>query len=223
MCGITGIVNLKDELVSKQVLDKMTDILSHRGPDGRGTFIHKKVGFGHRRLSIIDISSKGKQPMISEDGNFVISYNGELYNFQELRIKLEKIGYLFKSKTDTEVILYSWIEWGEKCLDFFNGMFSFSIYDKSKNNVFLVRDRYDKTLYFGLFDNTILFSSEQKSILLHPKVSKEIDYEALLEYFTFQNIFTKKTFFKNISLLPPGTVTKISLKEKNSKQNLLGF
>lgn len=221
MCGITGIVNLNDELVSKQVLDKMTDILSHRGPDDRGTFIHKKVGFGHRRLSIIDISSKGKQPMISEDGNFVISYNGELYNFQELRNKLEKIGYLFKSKTDTEVILYSWIEWGEKCLDFFNGMFSFSIYEKSKNNVFLVRDRYGiKPLYFGLFDNTILFSSEQKSILLHPKVSKEIDYEALLEYFTFQNIFTKKTFLKNISLLPPGTVTKISLKEKKIQSRI---
>lgn len=210
MCGIAGIINLNGEHVSKDLLKKMTDSIAHRGPDGEGQYRQENIGLGHRRLSIIDLSEAGKQPMVSYDTNYVISYNGEVYNFKKLRKKLIKLGYEFKSQTDSEVVLNAWSEWGQNCVNFLNGMFAFAIWDKKKKTIFLVRDRYGiKPLYYAVFNNIFLFASEQKAILTHPTVKKEIDYEAMLEYFTFQNIFTDRTLLKNIKILPPATIAKI--------------
>ena len=131
MCGIAGIYNYGSKApVSEKLLREMTGVLSHRGPDGEGFYIDSFIGLGHRRLAIIDLSPAGHQPMISRDKRFALSYNGEIYNFQELRIELESLGYQFRSKTDTEVLLNAYIEWKEKCVDKFNGMFAFAIWDR---------------------------------------------------------------------------------------------
>ncbi len=148
MCGIAGIFNLNGEPVSPVVLRKMTDAIAHRGPDGEGFFTDSFVGLGHRRLAIIDLSAAGHQPMVTSDKRFALSYNGEIYNFQELRIELEGLGYQFHSRTDTEVLLYAFAQWGKNSLDRFNGMFAFAIWDKERCELFLARDRYGvKPLY----------------------------------------------------------------------------
>ena len=133
MCGIVGIVNFNNETVSKEILTKMTKTLEHRGPDKCGFYIYNNIGFGHTRLSILDLSRLGDQPMKSEDDNYVLNYNGEIYNYKEIRKELILIGYKFFSNSDTEVLLKSWIEWGEKVLKKLNGMFAFSLFDKKKN------------------------------------------------------------------------------------------
>ena len=205
MCGIVGIINFDESPVSPVLLKNMTDIIVHRGPDGEGQWIDSNVGFGHRRLSIIDLSPLGHQPMITKDGRFVITYNGEVYNFKEIRVELESLGYQFHSQTDTEVVLNSYAEWGTNCLKKFNGMFAFAIYDRQKQEVFFARDRYGiKPLYYAFTRNSLIWGSEKKSILLHPDVNRDLDNEALIEYFTFQNIFTDKTFHKGIKLFPAG-------------------
>ena len=212
MCGIAGIFNLNGEPVSPVFLRKMTDVIAHRGPDGEGFYTDSFVGLGHRRLAIIDLSPAGHQPMITPDGNFAISYNGEVYNFQELRVELESLGHRFRSKTDTEVVLHSYAQWGAECLERFNGMFAFAIWDRTRQELFLARDRYGiKPLYYTYAGKTFLFGSEQKAIITHPAVSRQIDLEALLEYFTFQNIFTDRTLLKNIKLLPAGCWARIPL------------
>lgn len=212
MCGIAGIFNLNGESVSPVILRKMTDIIAHRGPDGEGFYTDSFIGLGHRRLAVIDLSPAGHQPMMSEDGMFVITYNGEVYNFQELRTELQSLGYKFRSKTDTEVILYSYVRWGHKCIYRFNGMFAFAIWDKTRQELFIARDRYGiKPLYYSLRGHTFLFASEQKAILEYPHAHREIDREALLEYFTFQNIFTDKTLFKGIKIFPAGHYARLPL------------
>lgn len=212
MCGIVGIFNLNGEPVSRVVLRKMTDAIAYRGPDGEGFYIDSFIGLGHRRLAIIDLSPAGHQPMATEDGNFVITYNGEVYNFLELRIELESLGYRFKSKTDTEVILYSYAHWGSECLTRFNGMFAFAIWDKTKQELFLARDRYGiKPLYYCIVGSTLIIASEQKAIIEHPAVQRELDLEGLIEYFTFQNIFTDRTFLKGIKIFPAGCFAYIPL------------
>ncbi len=205
MCGIAGILSLKGEPVSPVILKKMTDALAHRGPDGEGFYIDRSIGLGHRRLAVIDLSPLGHQPMATSCGQYIITYNGELYNFRELRIELQSLGYEFRSKSDTEVILNAFKEWGEKCVQKFNGHFAFAIWDKNKQTLFLARDRFGtKPLYYAFIGDTFLFSSEQKVFLQHPDFRKELDLEAVYEYFTFQNIFTDKTFFKNVKLFPAG-------------------
>jgi len=212
MCGICGIFNLNGEPVSPINLRKMTDAIAHRGPDGEGFYIDSFIGLGHRRLAIIDLSPMGHQPMVSSDGQYAISYNGEVYNFQELRAELEALGCPFRSKTDTEVVLYAYAKWGPKCVERFNGMFAFAIWDKIRQELFLARDRYGiKPLYYTFIGNYFLFASEQKAIITHPVVNRELDLEALLEYFTFQNIFTDKTFLKGIKLFPAGCWAKVPL------------
>jgi asparagine synthase (glutamine-hydrolysing) len=210
MCGITGIYHSNTEPLSPHLLKNMTDRIQHRGPDGEGFFVENHIGLGHRRLAIIDLSPAGHQPMISRNQQIVLSYNGEIYNFQELRLELESLGHQFRSRTDTEVVLNAWLEWGEAAVHKFNGMFAFAIWDKKEKALYLVRDRYGvKPLYYGIWNNKLLFASEQKAILSHPDSKKEIDLEALLEYFTFQNIFTDKTLLKNIKLLPPASILKV--------------
>jgi asparagine synthase (glutamine-hydrolysing) len=212
MCGICGIFNLNGEPVSPVNLRKMTDAMVHRGPDGEGFYIDSFIGLGHRRLAIIDLSPAGHQPMITTDGQYAISYNGEVYNFQELRVELESLGHQFRSRTDSEVILNAYAQWGPECVDRFNGMFAFAVWDKTKQELFLARDRYGiKPLYYTFVNNYFLFSSEQKAILTHPEVSREVDLEAVLEYFTFQNIFTDKTLLQDIKLLPAGSYAAIPL------------
>jgi asparagine synthase (glutamine-hydrolysing) len=212
MCGIAGILNRNSEPASSVILRKMTDAIAHRGPDSDGFYTDGCVGLGHRRLAIIDLSTAGHQPMMTQDGRYILSYNGEIYNFQELRVELESCGYQFHSRTDTEVILYAYAEWGEKALLRFNGMFAFAIWDKQQQELFLARDRYGiKPLYYTLQGNIFLFGSEVKAILAHPTYRVEMDKEALLEYFTFQNFFTDKTLFKDVKLLPAGTYMRVSL------------
>lgn len=212
MCGIAGIFNLNGEPVSPVILRKMTDSISHRGPDGEGFYIDSFIGLGHRRLAIIDLSQAGHQPMVTKDGQYAVSYNGEVYNFMELRLELEGLGYRFNSRTDTEVVLYAYAEWGEKALDRFNGMFALAIWDRRRMELFLARDRYGiKPLYYTLHGHTFLFASEIKAILAHYEYHIGMDKEALLEYFTFQNFFTDRTLFKEIRILQPGSYMRIPL------------
>ena len=246
MCGIIGVVSLKKPSLNIQYTKSMIKKLNHRGPDGSGAcFFHtgcrhtKNISFiktytedininelqrhdwdlffGHTRLSIQDLSLNAHQPMGDLSQNIWLTYNGEIYNFKELRKELEKYGHRFKSNSDTEVIIYSYIEWGIDCIKKFNGMFAFALYDNFKKELFLVRDRYGvKPLYYTLNnDGTLIFASETKSILEYQDYHYEVDKEALLEYFTFQNIFTDKTLHKNISLLPPGNFIQINLKQNN--------
>jgi asparagine synthase (glutamine-hydrolysing) len=221
MCGIAGIVNLDDHAVSPVILQKMTDAIAHRGPDGEGHWIERNVGLGHRRLAIIDLSPAGHQPMISSDHRYVLSYNGEVYNFRELRTELEAEGFWFRSKTDSEVVLYALSHWGVKAFDRFNGMFALALWDRKESTLLLARDRYGiKPLYVSRQGNTFAFGSEQKAILECPGFERRLDKQALLEYFTFQNIFTDRTLLEDIKLLPAGhyavldlTKNKVSLQQ----------
>ena len=191
-------------------LRKMTDAIAHRGPDGEGFYTDSFIGLGHRRLAIIDLSPAGHQPMLTQDGQYAVVYNGEIYNFQELKAELESIGHQFRSRTDSEVVLHAYAEWGSGCVNRFNGMFAFAIWDKTRQVLFLARDRYGiKPLYYTFVNGHFLFASEQKAILTYPAVKREIDLEALIEYFTFQNIFTDRTLLKGIKLFPAGCWAKI--------------
>src|SRR5688572_19836682 len=142
MCGITGIFNVDGRPVSVSVLKRMTDAVRHRGPDGEGFWTNTFVGFGHRRLAIIDLSPLGHQPMQTEDGRLTIVYNGEVYNYQNLRIELEAQGHRFRSQTDSEVVLRAYQEWGADCVDRLNGMFAFAVWDQRQHRLFIARDRY---------------------------------------------------------------------------------
>jgi asparagine synthase (glutamine-hydrolysing) len=214
MCGIAGIFNLNGSPVSPVILRGMADAIAHRGPDSEGFFIDSFVGLAHRRLAVIDLSASAHQPMVSKDGQTVISYNGEIYNFQELRLELEEKGYQFHSKTDSEVVLYAYAEWKEKCVNRFNGMFAFAVWDKRAQELFLARDRYGmKPLYYWHSDKAFLFASESKAFLKFPEFKKVLDKEALLEYFTFQNIFTDRTLFSGVKILPAGCWMKLKLGE----------
>jgi asparagine synthase (glutamine-hydrolysing) len=224
MCGIIGIFNLNGEPVSPVMLRKMTDAIAHRGPDGEGFYIDSFIGLGHRRLAIIDLSPAGHQPMITEDGQYAIVYNGEIYNFLELKAELESIGHQFRSKTDSEVVLKAYVEWGKESVNRFNGMFAYAIWDKTRQELFLARDRYGiKPLYYSFFSNTFFFASEQKAIITNPSVKLEIDLETLIEYFTFQNIFTDKTLLKNINILPAGCWAKLPLGDTTNSLNIVEY
>ncbi len=164
MCGITGLINLDGEPVSPAVLQKMTDEIAHRGPDGEGHWIEENVGLGHRRLAIIDLSPAGHQPMISTDHRYVLSYNGEIYNFSELRTELEREGFRFRSKTDSEVVLCALVHWGVKAFDRFNGMFALALWDSKERTLLLARDRYGvKPLYVSQQGRVFYFRLRAKS------------------------------------------------------------
>jgi len=223
MCGIVGLINLDGSPVSPVVLHQMTDAIAHRGPDGEGHWIEGNVGMGHRRLAIIDLSPAGHQPMISMDHRYILSYNGEIYNFRELRMVLEAAGFWFRSKTDSEVVLHALAHWGTDALLRFNGMFALALWDRKERTLLLARDRYGiKPLYVSQQGNTFAFGSEQKAITARPDFRKTLDKEALLEYFTFQNILTDKTLLQDIQLLPAGHYAILDLnRDKPALQRTL--
>ena len=197
MCGIVGLVNFDKKPVGEELLSRMVSSISHRGPDGNGTWCVSNVGLGHSRLSIIDLSINASQPFVSSDGRYIMSYNGEVYNYAHLRRELINRGYSFKSTSDSEVVLYSYVEWGSKCLDKFNGMFALSIFDQKTQELFIARDRYGiKPLYYFEGDKHFAFASEQRAIVQVPNFKKQLDLECLYEYLTFQNIFSNKLFLQ---------------------------
>jgi asparagine synthase (glutamine-hydrolysing) len=203
MCGICGIVGFGDE----RLLKKMTDVVAHRGPDDSGIYFSEadRIGFGHRRLSIIDLSDAGHQPMANSDQSIWITFNGEIFNFQHIRKDLEVKGYRFRSNSDTEVIIHAYEEWGIGCLDRLNGQFAFAIWDSRKKQLFLARDRLGiKPLYYSSLNGRFLFGSEIKSLLAAGITKCEIDVEALHCYLTFLWSPDPITMFKNIYKLPPG-------------------
>ncbi|MSR00801.1 MAG: asparagine synthase (glutamine-hydrolyzing), partial [Gammaproteobacteria bacterium] len=212
MCGIAGIIHLNGSPVLPVVLKAMTDAIVHRGPDGEGQWIEGNVGLGHRRLAIIDLSPAGHQPMITADNRYVLSYNGEIYNFKELRTELEVAGSKFSSHSDSEVVLNALARWGVKALNRFNGMFALALWDRKEKTLLLARDRYGiKPLYYAQQGNTFAFGSEQKAITAQPQFIRTLDKPALLEYFTFQNIFTDRTLLQGIHLLPAGCHATLDL------------
>ncbi|MFH1957605.1 MAG: asparagine synthase (glutamine-hydrolyzing) [bacterium] len=210
MCGIAGIYNFNKQSVPDSILRKMVSVISHRGPDDEGIMVDKNIGLGHKRLSIVDLSSAGHQPMSNEDGMLWIVYNGEAYNFKEIKESLVKKGYKFKSNTDTEVILHSYREWGTSCLERFNGMFAFAIWDKRNNKLFIARDRLGiKPLYYFHKNGVFVFGSEIKTILQHPKVKTGVNKSALVEYLNLRYVMAPKTMFKDICKLKQGHFLEI--------------
>lgn len=201
MCGITGFLGLNDT----NLLQAMTRMIDHRGPDDEGLFIDDHVGLGHRRLSIIDLSQSGHQPMTDASQKAVIVYNGELYNFKALRKALIDLGFHFISNSDTEVVLNAYIAWGEACLDRFNGMYAFAIWDKADRSLFMARDRLGvKPLYYTQKNNTLLFASEIKSLLCWQGLERRVNVRALDYFLTFRYNHLDETLFQNIYKLPPG-------------------
>ena len=212
MCGIAGLIDLSGDAVSPAILQRMTDAIAHRGPDGEGHWIEGPVGFGHRRLAIIDLSPGGHQPMISADHRYVITYNGEIYNFRELRAELQAAGYWFRSQSDTEVLLHALGHWGPQALSRLNGMFALALWDRKERRLLLARDRYGiKPLYVARQNGKVMFASEQKAIQAHPAFVHRLDKPALLEYLTFQNIFTDRTLLQDVQLLPAGHYATLNL------------
>lgn len=212
MCGVTGVVNRDGAPARAVVIERMAEALEHRGPDDEGVFVDGPVGLGHRRLSVIDLTTAGHQPMATADGNCVITYNGELYNFHELRVELEALGHRFRSRTDTEVVLEAWAEWGYDAIPRFNGMFAFAVYDRRRRELVLARDRFGvKPLYYSLCGETVLFGSEIKALLEHPDRAVEVDPDGLVEYFTFQNFLSDRTLFAGVRLLPAGCWLRVPL------------
>lgn len=206
MCGVAGIVDLRERRpIDRSLVEEMTTTLLHRGPDGEGFHFEDGVGIGHRRLSIIDLEG-GQQPMYNEDGSVLVSYNGEIYNFRELIEELSSRGHVFSSHCDTEVIVHAWEEWGPRCVERFNGMFGFALWDRNAQTLFVARDRLGiKPMYYSILpDGHVVFASELKAVMRHPGVSRKLDSHAVEEYFTFGYIPDPKSIYGSVRKLEPG-------------------
>ena len=206
MCGIVGVYNLNKNQVNQNSLKEMVKVIKHRGPDDEGFYIKENLGLGHCRLSIIDLSQAGHQPMFSNDKTLSIVHNGEIYNFIEIRNELQGLGYKFKSNTDTEVILYSYQQWGVDCLKKFNGMWAFAIWDAQRKLLFCSRDRFGiKPFYYFFNTKSFVFGSEIKALFLCPFIKKEPNDKIIYDYLARgSSDHTDQTFFKNIKQLQPG-------------------
>ncbi len=206
MCGIVGIFDMRQQRdIDRLLLNRMNETQHHRGPNEGGLHTEPGVGLGHRRLSIIDLSS-GQQPLFNEDGSVVVVFNGEIYNFQELMAELQGLGHVFRTHSDTEVIVHAWEQWGEACVTRFRGMFAFGLWDRNQKTLFLARDRLGiKPLYYGLLSNGMLaFGSELKSLLVCPGSSRDLDPCAVEDYFAYGYVPEPRTIFRNTFKLPPG-------------------
>ena len=211
MCGISGIVDLRSTRdIDEALVRRINDSLTHRGPDGSGYHFEPGVGLGHRRLSIIDLEG-GKQPIYNEDQTVVVTYNGEIYNFQELVAELTAKGHTFHTCCDTEVIVHAWEEWGAKCLDRFNGMFAFALWDQNQKVLFLARDRLGiKPLFYSvLADGRIVFGSELKALMHCPDIPRDLNAQAIEEYFTFGYIPDPNSIYTAVRKLEPGTCLQL--------------
>jgi asparagine synthase (glutamine-hydrolysing) len=214
MCGIAGIISLNNQKTDEGTLIQMRDAMRHRGPDDEGIYINdeKTIAIGHRRLSIIDLSSHGHQPMSSEEGNIWITYNGEAYNFPELRQELKNLGYTFISNSDTEVILRAYQEWGEKAFEKLNGMFAFCIYDKRENLLYLVRDHAGiKPLYYSISNKHLIFSSEVKAFKIFNKDWVENE-DWRIYFLIFGHIPELYTTLKDVYVLPKESFLRLNIK-----------
>lgn len=206
MCGIAGFVDNKTKTKKEKIIKAMTDKIAHRGPDAEGFYNDSVVSLGHRRLSIIDLSEKGTQPIFNEDKSMVIVFNGEIYNYLEIKEDLLKKGHKFKTETDTEVIIHGYEEYGVNLFSKLRGMFAFVIYDKDKNELIGARDYFGiKPLYYYKTKEEFMFSSEIKAFLGHPDFKKEVNPKALKMYLIFQYSVFEETFFKNVFKLNPGS------------------
>jgi asparagine synthase (glutamine-hydrolysing) len=206
MCGVVGILDTRGErAIDRRLLARMNESQHHRGPDEGGTHIGPGIGLGHRRLSIIDLAT-GQQPLYNEDGSVVITFNGEIYNYGELIPELKSLGHVFRTRSDTEVIVHAWEAWGEECVSRFRGMFAFALWDQNRQTLFLARDRLGvKPLHYALLpDGMLLFGSELKSLLAHGGLAREIDPFAVEEYFALGYVPEPRTIFTGARKLPPG-------------------
>lgn len=214
MCGIAGIIRLDGGSVDSSMLNRLTDALAHRGPDGRGTYIEGSVGLGQRRLKILDVSDAAKQPMVSDDGRLVMVFNGEIYNFQELRRELEAKGYRFRSTGDTEVLLRLYEEEGIACVERLRGMFAFAVYDRKKQSVFLARDRVGKKpIKYFRTGNCFAFASELKALMLLPECPRGVHEESIHHYLTMMYVPSPETGRINIRKMGPATTMTIDLSQ----------
>ncbi|HHB77609.1 MAG TPA: asparagine synthase (glutamine-hydrolyzing), partial [Saprospiraceae bacterium] len=219
MCGITAVVALDGRRIPKELIQKMTDAIAHRGPDAEGFYHHPGLALGHRRLSVIDLSDKGNQPMPYK--NLRIVYNGEIYNFKEIRQELKAVGYAFSSETDTEVVLAAYDFWGEDCVAHFNGMWAFVIYDQANNRLFASRDRFGiKPFYWRKSAHFFAMVSEPKQLTYlpdwHPKLNKKRAFDFLsLGY----HLHTRETLFDDVFALPAGSNLIFDLSEKTYRIN----
>ncbi|MGB7214748.1 MAG: asparagine synthetase B, partial [Gammaproteobacteria bacterium] len=206
MCGITGIIDVRGRReLGDEIVRRMNRAQVHRGPDEEGVHTEPGVAIGHQRLSIIDLAG-GSQPLYNEDGTVVVVFNGEIYNFQELTRELAALGHEFRTRSDTEVIVHGWEEWGESCVNRFRGMFAFALWDRRREVLFLARDRLGvKPLYYAdLGDGLIAFGSELKAILAHPAFERRVDPLAVEEYFALGYVAEPRTIYTRAKKLPPG-------------------
>ncbi|MDO8748133.1 MAG: asparagine synthase (glutamine-hydrolyzing) [Candidatus Omnitrophota bacterium] len=203
MCGICGFYGMKD----RPLLEAMAGVLVHRGPDDSGFYEDERVSLGHRRLSIIDLSPQGRQPMANEDNTIWLAFNGEIYNFRDLRAELENKGHIFRSHTDSEVILHSYEENGLSCVDNFRGMFAFALWDSNKRRLIICRDRIGKKpLYYWQNGERLIFASELKSLLCCREIPREVNMEGFYSFLAFQYVPGVETAVKNIFRVPPGNM-----------------
>ena len=211
MCGITGI-HSETAFIDPAVLSAMTDSLRHRGPDDSGTYVseNRKVGLGHARLSILDLSERGRQPMGSDDGRIQVSYNGEIYNYREIREELRSKGHAFRTECDTEVLVRAYEQWGIACLERFIGMFALAVWDGGKNELYLARDRVGiKPLYYYMENGLFLFASELKAIMQHPGFGKRISPDGLALFLRYDYVRSPHTIFENTHKLEPGCYLRL--------------
>jgi len=210
MCGIVGVFNLKGNSVSSSHLRCMTDMLTHRGPDGGDYYVDQNLGLGHRRLAILDTSAKGAQPMSSKSGNWVVVFNGCIYNFHKLKLELKALGHEFVSSSDTEVLVEGLDEYGPSFFERLDGMFAIGAWNTETRQLWLSRDRFGvKPLYYYFKAGVLLFASEVKAFMKHPSFSVELNHNSLNEYFTFQNQFSYATLFAGVYMLPPANTVCI--------------
>lgn len=218
MCGIAGIVHqTKTNIAYGQAIQKMTDAIAHRGPNSQGTWNDDACYFGHRRLSIIDLSEAGNQPFTSQDGRYVLIYNGELYNYKELKLELQRsqhgtkeLPYFFKTNTDTEVILAAFLRWGKECLQRFNGMYAFAIWDKTERKLTLARDRLGvKPVYYAYKNNTLLFASEIRALIQSGLIENKINLKSVAEYLQYTTVHAPNTILQDVFMLMPGHVLEM--------------